>query len=129
MTGVLLDTHAWGWSFYRQRALSAPAVDAMRNATQILVSPVSFFEMAQKARLGKWPEIEGKVGQLGDILTEQGGNVAAMTQQIATTAGSLDWEHRDPFDRIIAATAKTLGVPVVTRDRALHDFEHIDCIW
>lgn len=33
-------------------------------------------------------------------------------------AGGMDWSHRDPFDRMIAATAIELACPVVSKDSA-----------
>jgi PIN domain nuclease of toxin-antitoxin system len=35
-------------------------------------------------------------------------------------AATLDWPHRDPADRLIAATALAHSVPVLTKDRVFH---------
>jgi PIN domain nuclease of toxin-antitoxin system len=37
--------------------------------------------------------------------------------------------HDDPADRLIVATALGLGVPLVTKDRRLHDYPHLETIW
>ena len=37
--------------------------------------------------------------------------------------------HMDPADRIIIATAITMGAPVVTRDEKLLDYPHVETIW
>ena len=37
--------------------------------------------------------------------------------------------NQDPADRIIAATALGLGMPLVTRDRRLLDYPHLETIW
>jgi PIN domain nuclease of toxin-antitoxin system len=42
---------------------------------------------------------------------------------------SLDWSHRDPADRVIVATALMKEVPVLTKDRALHDYVGVKCRW
>ncbi len=47
----------------------------------------------------------------------------------ALTAGSMTWEHRDPFDRLIAAQAMIGSVPVVTADRELTAFPGIHVVW
>lgn len=42
----------------------------------------------------------------------------------------LEWDHRDPADRIIAATALKFGEPVLTRDRRFHDADSpVKAIW
>ncbi len=56
MKTVLLETHARAWSLTADKGLSRGAIDAMRAAETVLLSPISFFEMARKVRLGKWPQ-------------------------------------------------------------------------
>ncbi len=77
MTAVLLDTHAWAWSLVGDARLPARALAAMNQADRVLVSPISFFEIAQKVRLGKWPEMAFFIDRLPSLLQEQGGAVAS----------------------------------------------------
>ncbi len=116
MTAILLDTHAWTWSLSADARLSAPAKAGIANAELVLVSPISFFEIAQKVRLGKWPEMTPFAGRLGQILTEQGGFAADFSPEICLRAGLMDWPHRDPFDRLILATAQVMNLPLVSAD-------------
>ena len=51
MTAVLLDTHAWVWSFADDSLLSPAARQAITAADAVHVSPISFFEIGQKVRL------------------------------------------------------------------------------
>jgi PIN domain nuclease of toxin-antitoxin system len=37
--------------------------------------------------------------------------------------------HSDPADRIIVATALSLGAKVVTRDRKIQEYPHIEAVW
>lgn len=116
MKGVLLDTHAWAWSLTADPRLTAEAQAIMTAAPVVYVSPISFFEIGQKVRLGKWPEMAPWVEKLPDLLEEQGGQLATFTARIALGASMADWPHRDPFDRILAATARHLDVPLVSAD-------------
>ena len=43
---------------------------------------------------------------------------APLTPAIALRASLLDWPHRDPFDRLIAATAEAMDARLVSRDPA-----------
>lgn len=116
MTAVLLDTHTWVWSLAGDDRLSKPALSAIDAAGTVLVSPITFFEIAQKVRLGKWPEMEPFVDRLPALLAEQGGSVASFDPAICTSAGLMRWHHRDPFDRLLAATAMHDNLPLVSAD-------------
>ncbi len=116
MKAVLLDTHSWAWTFDEDSGLSANAREAIERAETIFVSPASFLEIGQKVRLGKWPEMLPYVHQLAALLEGQGGMIAALEPSICVEAGLMDWPHRDPFDRMIAATAKYYALPLISAD-------------
>ena len=116
MTAILLDTHAWAWSLAGDARLSPLAVAAIDAADTVLVSPISFFEIAQKVRLGKWPEMVPFLDRLPGLLDAQGGVVANFGAAICLMAGIMDWSHRDPFDRLLAATARHDAVPLISAD-------------
>lgn len=44
-------------------------------------------------------------------------------------AGEIDWHHRDPFDRMLAAQSVLEGLPLVTMDSRLRAFEQVHTIW
>jgi len=113
---VLLDTHAWAWSLTGDGRLSAKAIAAITRAETVLISPISFFEIGQKVRLGKWPEMEPFVSRLAELLEEQGGAVAGLDPIVCVTAGTMSWAHRDPFDRLLAATAAHYNLPIISAD-------------
>ncbi len=91
---------------------------SISNATDILVSPISFFEIGQKVRLGKWDEMAPYVERLPKILEEQGGMIAALDPRIYVNASMMRWEHRDPFDRLLAASALYYQTPLISADTA-----------
>lgn len=116
MSAVLLDTHAWAWSLTADPRLSTRARSAIAAAEAVEVSPISFFEIAQKVRLGKWPEMTAYVDQLVVLLDRQGGRVAALEPAICVSGGVMNWQHRDPFDRLLAATALHYAYPLISAD-------------
>lgn len=116
MSAVLLDTHAWAWSLTADPRLSPRARSAIAAAEAVEVSPISFFEIAQKVRLGKWPEMTAYVDQLVVLLDRQGGRVAALEPAICVSGGVMNWQHRDPFDRLLAATALHYAYPLISAD-------------
>jgi len=116
VSAVLLDTHAWAWSLAGDERLSARAVAAIGGAERVMVSPISFFEIAQKVRLGKWPQMEPFIETLPSLLEAQGGIIADLDADICVAAGIMGWSHRDPFDRLLAATALRRATPLISAD-------------
>lgn len=115
MTDVLLlDTHVWAWSL--SGTLPASLRAAIKRAAAIYVSPITFYEIGQKVRLGKWPEMEPLALSLPKLLEDQGGFAAPLTPAICLSAAMMDWAPRDPFDRIIAATSLAFRWPLASVD-------------
>lgn len=125
---ALLDTHAFAWVLLDDPALSEGARRAIAAANATLVSPVSLYEVGQKVRLGRWPEIAPIAAELPDLLSQAGLLAAPLTPAIALRASLMDWDHRDPFDRLIAATAEITGAQLVSRD-AVFDVLPIRRVW
>lgn len=118
MTAVLLDTHAFVWGLYASPDMGSVARRVMLSAQTVYVPPCAFHEITMKHRAGKWPLPEADVLALPQMLARQGGVVAPYTAAMAMLAVNLDWDHRDPFDRMIAATALELGCPLLSKDAA-----------
>lgn len=129
MAAVLLDTHAWVWSFADDAQLSPGARRAILGADAVHVSPISFFEIGQKVRAGKWPGMVAHAPRLAEILRGQGGMVAPLTPEICLHAALRDWAHRDPFDRLIASTAELSGLALVSRDPVFRDLGTLALRW
>lgn len=89
----------------------------MANAKTVLVSAISFSEIAQKARLGKWPEMAPYGDRLPELLASQRGVAASLEIADCLMAGTMDWPRRDPFDRFLAASALRRGIAIVSADR------------
>jgi PIN domain nuclease of toxin-antitoxin system len=99
-----------------EERLTPAARAAIADSDIVLVSPISFFEIAQKVRLGKWPEMAPFAGRLDKILVEQGGACADFSASVCLRAGLMGWDHRDPFDRLILATAQLMNVSLISAD-------------
>lgn len=118
MAYFLLDTHVWSWNLTGDPRLPAHLLQSINTADGIHLSPVTFYEIAQKVRLGKWPEMAPHVERLSSLILLQKGHVAPLTPDIMVLGASLDWDHRHPFDRMIAATAIHLQLPLISADAA-----------
>jgi len=69
-------------------------------------------------RIGKWPEMGPHLSSLTKVLGRQGGSWAAMDAEVCLAAAMMSWLHRDPFDRLIAATALARRLDLVSADEA-----------
>lgn len=119
---VLLDTGIWAHSLARPDEIPAHLKRAIVEAQAVYVSPISLYEIAQKCRIGKWDEMLPHVESLPSVAREQGALLATLTPEILLEAARMSWAHRDPFDRILVATARSNGFSVVTTDRAILDY-------
>ena len=123
MTAVLLDTHVWAWSLSNDVQLSESARTHIAGASLVYISPISLFEIGQKVRIGKWPEMVPYVRDLPRLVAEQGALVASLSPDICLSASILPWAHRDPFDRLLAATALALNAKLVSMDVAFDSLQ------
>ncbi len=89
---------------------------AIAGAETTSVSPISIFEIAQKVRIGKWPEMVPHLDDLIPSIERQKAEIARLDPAISLHAGTMSWRHRDPFDRLLAATALHYGLPIVSAD-------------
>ena len=60
--------------------------------------------------------------RLAESLAEQGFRPLAISLEHGGRAGLLTGDHRDPFDRILAAQSLMENIPIVTNDAALIAF-------
>jgi PIN domain nuclease of toxin-antitoxin system len=115
---LLLDTHVLAWWLLDSPRLGAEVRAAISDPdASILVSTVSVWEMAQKHGRGRWPEVGPGLATIEADLARQGFRVLPLALPYALAAGALDWPHRDPFDRMLAAQAIGEGAILVTADR------------
>jgi PIN domain nuclease of toxin-antitoxin system len=126
---VLLDTHVWAWMLTEDPNLSPKARAAIDGADALFLSPITFYEIAQKVRLGKWPLMEAFVDRLAEHAADAGLALAPLRAEVALLAGTLDWPHRDPFDRLIAATALVNGWVLLSADPAFDTLIGLRRIW
>jgi PIN domain nuclease of toxin-antitoxin system len=111
---VLLDSHAVYWWTIGSGRLSTKARSMIEDkANAILVSAVTFYELDNKMRLNK---LDLKPQELRAAVTASGLQTLAITDLHAELAAALDWEHRDPWDRILAAQARLENCTFVSTD-------------
>jgi PIN domain nuclease of toxin-antitoxin system len=120
---VLLDTHTLIWASLSRASLSKKASAAIADhANDILVSAASAWEIATKVRLGKFPDAVPFERQFLEAVNEAGYTLIPIDAATVLRAGRFTADHGDPFDRIIAAQALALDIPVISIDAKLDQF-------
>ncbi|WBH15611.1 type II toxin-antitoxin system VapC family toxin [Sphingomonas radiodurans] len=119
----LLDTVAalrW-WGDPSGLGPSARAV-LEANGDAIFLSAVSVWEIANKNRIGKLPQVMGFEEDYPVLLKDNGFASLSLTDRHAMRAGYLPGTHRDPFDRLIAGQALVDDLTVLTNDSQIAAF-------
>lgn len=103
--------------------------DAIADSeTEVLLSAVVAWELATKGRAGKWPGAMAALEELDATIDAEELTRLPITLAHARRAGLLDWSHRDPFDRLLAAQTELEVATLVTGDALLLRFE-VDTVW
>ncbi len=110
---ALIVFHGFGGA-----GMSAAGLAAMRGG-QVLVSPVTVWEIVRKAGDGRLPGLPvGADGSFVTLLRESGYRPLDLDWDIAARAATLPPHHRDPMDRMLIATSLATGLPIITNDAA-----------
>ena len=117
---LLMDTCTLLWATLSPAALSAQArAFIVDESNEILVSAASVWEISTKVRLGKLPGAETLEQNYLQVLETAGYTQLTIDSTSALRAGRLIAEHRDPFDRMLAAQAIALDIPILSPDTQL----------
>jgi PIN domain nuclease of toxin-antitoxin system len=121
---VLLDTHIALWCVNQHEKLSSKVKTVLLNDAHTLhVSVVSAWEIAIKSSLGK---LVGRHGGVREFLTKMDSmpiTLLPIVPQHLEIVETLPFIHRDPFDRLIIATAKAEGMTLLTADENIHKYD------
>ena len=127
MSGYLLDTHTAIWFFNDNAELSSTADQIISDGNnRIYLSIASAWELAIKIGIGKM-EFGGK--SAGFLRLAEQCNITIIPIKAAhlTAYEQLPFLHRDPFDRLIIATALAEQMTLITADENItrYDVSHI----
>jgi PIN domain nuclease of toxin-antitoxin system len=106
-----------------QKSLSRRAAAIIANpSNEILVSAASAWEIATKVHLGKLPGAELLERDFFDLMDAAGYVLLSIDTAAALRAGRFASQHRDPFDRVLAAQAIAEDIPIISTDMQLDSF-------
>ncbi len=117
---LLLDTHTWLWWLSDPDQLGHQARTAIAERDNLVViSAATVWEVSIKRS-------RGKLGFDGDPVlaaVDGGFEPLAISMSHAAAVGTLPPHHRDPFDRMLIAQARSEGLTIITRDPSFEAYE------
>ena len=127
---ILLDTCGLLWYTENSEKLSPTAREYCDKIydTGAFVSSISLWEIGLKIKNGKLDigtTIDDYLIRLKSLNTIE---IIPVDEKIWLKSLKLDWEHRDPADRVIVATAMLEKMPILTSDVAIREFYN-NVIW
>ena len=119
----LIDTQIFIWAIVSPKKIGNNARTILEN-NAIWVSQISIFEIAIKQKIGKLPELTLSIESLVNQLYKDGFLFLPInnTHIVAYNSIPLLADHRDPFDRLILATALAENLPIISADARFSEY-------
>lgn len=122
---VVLDTCALIWWSLDPEMLSSSAhnlCDIMEEEKNGLVASISLWEIALKVKRGKLDlgvDLKSYVNTLfrSDVI-----QIIPIDVNLWIDSVNLDWQHKDPADRVIVALAQKYQAQLITKDELISRF-------
>lgn len=119
----LIDTHVALWWWANDSQLSKAAKILLQDSENtIFFSSVSAYEILLKHRLGKLLIPQPLINDILAEVKTEGWSQRSLTVEAASMAAQFEQDHRDPFDRMLAAQSITSKMPLISVDAELDPF-------
>ena len=125
---LLLDTHVAIWWINGHKLPSEVKAMLVDNANSLHVSVVSAWEVSIKTSLGKLPEFKGGSKAFLAKLANIPITLLPIESRHLEKVETLPFHHRDPFDRLLAATAMVEDMTILTADENIRKYD-VPSVW
>ena len=130
---IVLDTHAWIWWVSSPEYLSETAkqtIDEAATGKNIFISSISAWEIAILVSRGRLKLTMNPADWVAASEALPFFDFVPVSNSIALKSVQLPGIlHDDPADRIIIATAVSLGAVLVTKDEKIRNYPHVKTVW
>jgi PIN domain nuclease of toxin-antitoxin system len=124
---LLLDTCTLLWAADQPELLSAEVRRRLESGERPLVSVASLWEIAIKIQKGKLA-LQQPAATLAQMIADLGADLVPVRMKHALGLLKLQPHHKDPFDRILVATAVAESVAIATPDDHIRAYP-VDIVW
>jgi len=130
---IVIDTHVLIWWINNPEKLSKKAaqlIDREKKKDLILISSISVWEIYLLIKKNKLNLLMDTDSWLDTIESLPFIQFIPIDNKIAAKSVILPGEfHSDPADRLIVATARERGLPLVTSDERIREYSYVETIW
>ena len=131
---IICDTHVllfWVDCKDRLSRTSKITIETSLKERKLACSDISLWEIAMLFAHGRLNTPAGVSPEIymEDIVKSMALAVLPITPKIASLSQQTGFPHKDPADRLIAATAISHNAPLITADRKLRNIEGLTTIW
>jgi len=129
---ILLDTHTWIWSHSATKLLSDNVKKLIKKTLidQRAIASISIWEFAMMVVKGRIRvKIDPKLW-LDNAIRNSGLKVIELSPEIALESCNLPGNfHKDSADQIIVATARIHNLTLLTKNRKILNYRHVNALW
>ncbi|MFM8603932.1 MAG: type II toxin-antitoxin system VapC family toxin [Cyanobium sp.] len=131
---TICDTHIllfWAHEPERLSCAARQALELGRSKGELAIADISLWELALLHERGRLvlPREVGAGLYMRQLLAALRLQVLPITPEIALLSRSNLFQHGDPADRLIGATALQLGARLITADAKLRGLPELDTLW
>ena len=130
---IVLDTHALIWWVGGIKRLSKQAgqlVEEEKKRGEVMISVISVWEAAILIKKGKLKLTMNLTEWVESLEKSFYVKIMPIDSWIAIESVNLPGEfHKDPADRMIVATARQLGAKLVSKDKKILNYKHVQAVW
>jgi PIN domain nuclease of toxin-antitoxin system len=125
----LLDTNVLLFAWLDSGSLSSVAraiLEAPEHA--LYYSQASVWEISLKYSIGKLPLPAAPKEYIPNCVQRMGLERAELSDSVLYQAAELPMHHKDPFDRVMIATAQAMSLPLLSKDRVFAAYD-VELVW
>jgi PIN domain nuclease of toxin-antitoxin system len=120
---LLVDTQSFIWFVENDKQLPVKIKKELEDPdNSIIISIASLWEMTIKMTLGKL-QISNDIEKMIDKLYQNGFEILPILPEHIIKLSTLEYIHRDPFDRIIISQGLSENIVIVTSDDKFDDYK------
>ena len=125
----LLDTCAFIWYMTKDKKLSDTVREIIFSSDNVYVSFASLWEVAVKQTIGKLSTVTKSVYEIAELCGDGGIVIMPLKLSYLERVKKMPLIHRDPFDRIIIATAIEEDMILLTKDSDITRYSGVKTLW
>lgn len=119
----IIDTHVLIWFINGDKSLPETAINDIKNINnECFISIASIWEIAIKVNLNKL-ELKSGFDKIINFLTDLNIEILPITFEHIQTLNTLEFYHKDPFDRLIIAQAIAEQLTIISKDENFKKYQ------